>query len=186
MHLFNIYSFIYIFVLFRDSWNYLCNLKQIFPNTPILLLSATCKNIDAQEIVTRLGINCQKISVIRDKYFGNNSIIFQVQKKKDNKERFLEDILKIINEIEVGKCIIYCASVKGCENLLSELQDKVAKEIIAMYHGELAAKEKSNVLLLWKSGKIKIIVATNAFGMGINVPDVRVVIHSGIPISMSK
>nr|CAG8616865.1 8250_t:CDS:10 [Entrophospora candida] len=52
----------------------------------------------------------------------------------DNKERFLEDILKIINEIEVGKCIIYCASVKGCENLLSELQDKVAKEIIAMYH----------------------------------------------------
>lgn len=98
----------------------------------------------------------------------------------------MEDILKIINEIEVGKCIIYCASVKGCENLLSELQDKVAKEIIAMYHGELAAKEKSNVLLLWKSGKIKIIVATNAFGMGINVPDVRVVIHSGIPISMSK
>ncbi|CAJ0866313.1 1128_t:CDS:2, partial [Entrophospora sp. SA101] len=83
---------------FRDSWSYLCNLKQNFPVAPILLLSATCKNIDAQEIVARLGINHQKILVIRDKYFGNNSIIFQVQKRRDNKEQFLEDILRAINE----------------------------------------------------------------------------------------
>ncbi|CAJ0839989.1 2725_t:CDS:2 [Entrophospora sp. SA101] len=96
-----------------------------------------------KKIVARLGINHQKILVICDKYFGNNSIIFQVQKRRDNKEQFLEDILRAINEVEVGKCIIYCASVKGCENLLSDLQDKVAKEIITMYHGELSAKEKS-------------------------------------------
>ncbi|GBB99624.1 hypothetical protein RclHR1_35890001 [Rhizophagus clarus] len=143
---------------------------RIFSTAPILLLTATCRMVDAQEIVTRLGIDYQKMSLIRS--FGNNSIIYQVQKKKDNKEQFLGDILKIINEIEVGKCIIYCVSIKECENLLTNLQAKVRKEIITMYHSELSAKEKSNALSLWKSGKIQIIVATNAFGIGINEPDV--------------
>jgi len=142
--------------------------------------------VDAQEIVTRLSIDYQKISLVKDKSFENNSIIYQVQKKKDNKEQFLEDILKIINEIEVGKCIIYCVFIKECENLLTNLQAKVRKEVITMYHGELSAKEKSNALSLWKSGKIQIIVATNAFGMGVNEPNVRVVIHAGFPMSMGK
>ncbi|CAB5366473.1 unnamed protein product [Rhizophagus irregularis] len=171
---------------FRDSWSFLCNLKKIFPTAPILLLTATCRMIDAQEIVTRLGIDHQRMFLFRDKYFGNNSIIYQVQKKKDNKEQFLEDILKITSEIEAGKCIIYCISIKECENLLTNLQAKVRKEEIAIYHGELPAKEKSNALSLWKSGKIRIIVATNAFGMGVNEPDVRVVIHAGFPISMGN
>lgn len=141
---------------------------------------------DAQEIVTRLGIDHQKLLLVRDRSFGNNSITYQVQKKKDNKEQFLEDILKIINEIEVGKSIIYCVSIKECENLLTNLQAKVRKEEIIMFHGELSAKEKSNALSQWKSGKIRIIIATNAFGMGVNEPDVRAVIHAGFPISMSK
>ncbi|GBB92844.1 hypothetical protein RclHR1_20650002 [Rhizophagus clarus] len=114
--------------------------------------------VDAQEIVTRLGIDYQKMSLIRS--FGNNSIIYQ--------------------------CIIYCVSIKECENLLTNLQAKVRKEVITMYHGELSAKEKSNALSLWKSGKIQIIVATNAFGMGINEPDVRVVIHAGFLMSMGN
>ncbi|RHZ59174.1 hypothetical protein Glove_365g52 [Diversispora epigaea] len=141
---------------FRDSWNYLYNLKKIFPAVPILLLIATCQIVDIQEITLH------------------------------NKEQFLNDILKIINEIKVGKCIIYCITIKRCEELLTNLQGKVSKEIISIYHGELSAKEKSNTLLLWKMGKIRIIVATNAFGMGINEPDVRAVIHAGFPISIGN
>jgi len=109
-----------------------------------------------------------------------------VRKKKENKEQLLNDIINIYNEIETGKCIIYYPSVKGCENLIIELQTKVSKDIIAMYHGELSAKQKSGVLSDWKSGKIRIMVATNAFRMGINVPDVRIVIHAGFPMSISK
>ena len=157
----------------------------MFPIAPILLLTATCQMADAQEIVTRLGIDYQKISLVWDRSFGNNSIIYQVQKKKDNKEQFLEDILKIINEIELEKCIIYCVSIRECENLLVNLQAKIQKEI-TIYHGELSAKEKSNFLSLWKSEKIQIIIATNAFGMGVNESDVRVVIHAGLLMSMSK
>ncbi|RHZ67003.1 hypothetical protein Glove_303g107 [Diversispora epigaea] len=149
---------------FRDSWNYLYNLKKIFPAAPILLLTATCQISSAQEIVSHLGIDYQQISLIRDNNFEKNSIIFQVQKKKDNKEQFLEDILKIINEIEIGKCIIYCITIKSCEELFTNLQEKVSKEIINIYHSELSAKEKSNTFSLWKTGNIRIIVATNAFG----------------------
>ncbi|RHZ83721.1 hypothetical protein Glove_88g115 [Diversispora epigaea] len=148
---------------FRDSWNYLCNLKKNFPSAPILLLTATCRIIDAQEIVTRLGIDYQQISLVRDIY----------------------DILKIIDEIETGKCIVYCLTIKGCEDLLTNLQNKVSKEI-TIYHSELSVKEKSNTISLWKLGKVQIIIATNVFGMGINESGVRVVIHVGFPMSIGN
>ena len=98
----------------------------------------------------------------------------------------MNDIINIYNEIETGKCIIYCPSVKGCENLITELQNKVSKEIIAMYHSELSAKQKSGILLDWKSEKIWIIIVTNAFEMGINIPNVRIVIHAGFLMSIGK
>jgi superfamily II DNA helicase RecQ len=98
----------------------------------------------------------------------------------------LNDIINIYNEIETGKCILYCLSIKSCENITTELQSKVSKETIAMYHGELSAKQKSAVLLDWRSGKFRIMVATNAFGMDINIPDVHIVIHAGFPMSISK
>ncbi|CAI2192380.1 8902_t:CDS:2, partial [Funneliformis geosporum] len=62
---------------------------------------------------------------------------------------------------------------KGCENLTTELQTKVSKEIIVIYHSELSTKQKSTTLLNWRSGKIRIMVTTNAFGMGINIPDIQ-------------
>ncbi|GBB93923.1 hypothetical protein RclHR1_22550001 [Rhizophagus clarus] len=104
--------------------------------------------VNAQEIVICLNIDHQKLFVFQDKYFGNSTFTYQVQKKKDNKEQFLEDILKITNEIKAGKYIIYCVSIKECENLLMNLQTKVQKEEITMYHGELPAKEKFNTLSL--------------------------------------
>ncbi|RHZ47074.1 hypothetical protein Glove_593g1 [Diversispora epigaea] len=106
--------------------------------------------------------------------------------KKDNKEQFLEDILKIINEIEIGKYIIYCITIKSCKELFTNLQEKVLKEIINIYHGELSAKEKSNTLSLWKTGNIQIIVATNAFSMRINELDIQIIIHVEFPISIEN
>ena len=97
----------------------------------------------------------------------------------------MNDIINIYNEIETGKCILYCHSVNGCESLVTELRTKISEEI-AIYHDELSAKQKSDALLNWKTGKIRIMIATNAFGMGINIPDVRIVIHVGLPMSMSK
>uniref|UniRef100_U9TPM2 DNA 3'-5' helicase n=1 Tax=Rhizophagus irregularis (strain DAOM 181602 / DAOM 197198 / MUCL 43194) TaxID=747089 RepID=U9TPM2_RHIID len=169
---------------FCKSWAYLRNLKELFPSSPILLLTATCRQIDLQEITSRLEINYQQASLIRNISFEDNQIVYEVQKKKENKAQFLNEIINIYNEIETGKCIIYCPSVKGCENLIIELQTKISKEIIAMYHGELFAKQKSAVLFDWKSEKIRIMIATNAFGMGVNVPDVCIVIHTGFPMSI--
>ncbi|CAG8512166.1 10829_t:CDS:10, partial [Diversispora eburnea] len=91
---------------------------------PILLLTATCRIVDTQEIALRLGIDYQQMLLVRDNNFEKFNYFSSTKKRQ-----FLNDILKIINEIEVGK-----------------------------------SKEKSNALLLWKMGKIRIIVATNAFG----------------------
>jgi superfamily II DNA helicase RecQ len=145
MHFFRILIYYCLFFYLEILGTFYVISKKIFPIAPILLLTATCRMVDAQEIVTRLGIDHQKMLLVRDRSFGNNSIIYQVQKKKDNKEQFIGDILKIIlNEIETGKCIIYFISIKECENLLTNLQSTVQKKEIIMYHGELSAKEKSN------------------------------------------
>ncbi|RHZ84328.1 hypothetical protein Glove_83g55 [Diversispora epigaea] len=169
---------------FCKSWAYLKNLKKFFPNAPILLLTATCQVNDLQEIITKLNINYQQVSLIHDTFFETNNIIYEVKKKKENREKFLENIINIYNEIEIGKCIIYYSSIKSCEDIFIKLQTKISNKIIALYHSELSSKQKSNILLNWKSGKLRIMVATTAFGMGINVSDVRVVIHAGIPMSI--
>ncbi|RHZ69701.1 hypothetical protein Glove_280g39 [Diversispora epigaea] len=153
-------------------------------------------NIGFQKMLEHIG-NSKEIYFVIDEKKDNkeqflenilkiiNEIeIGKLQKKKDNKEQFLENILKIINEIEIGKCIIYCITIKSCEELFTNLQEKVSKEIINIYHGELSAKEKSNTLSLWKTGNIQIIVVTNAFGMEINELNVQIVIHAGFPISI--
>jgi hypothetical protein len=72
------YILINKFFLFRKSWAYLKNLKELFPFAPILLLTATCRLIDLQKITTKLGINYQQISLIRNISFENNQIIYEV------------------------------------------------------------------------------------------------------------
>ena len=78
--------------------------------------------------------------------------------------------------------IVYCLSRKNCEDMALGLQKKHITA--AFYHAEMADEEKRRVQLQWTAGKPRVICATIAFGMGINKPDVRYVIHASMPKSM--
>ncbi|UZO20938.1 uncharacterized protein OCT59_013347 [Rhizophagus irregularis] len=137
---------------YRPEWGKLGCLKEFFPSTSILLLTATCSQDDAES----------------------------------TRERNLVEIAKIVNEISDGQCIIYCSSPGICNEILPLLQDKLKGTAIGTYHGGLESFERDQVMLQWKSRLLKVMIATNAFGLGVNSPNIRTVVHYTFPSSISN
>jgi len=133
-----------------------------------MMLTATCSKEDANIIINSLNIKPENLNIIRSSSFSRPEI-------------------KIIDEIQEGKIIIYCATVKNCEEMLEQLNSRIdTKYNIDTYHGELDSLQKSQTIQKWKNGQIQLMIATNAFGMGINTPDIRLVIHNTFPLSIGN
>lgn len=122
--------------------------------------------------------------MIRSSCFSRPEIEYIV-KKKSTRERNLVEIAKIVNEISDGQCIIYCSSPGICNEILPLLQDKLKGTAIGTYHGGLESFERDQVMLQWKSRLLKVMIATNAFGLGVNSPNIRTVVHYTFPSSIS-
>lgn len=84
---------------------------------------------------------------------------------------------------ESGSAIVYCSTIKRVEALAAQLSHTMQEEVM-FYHGELSPSDKRTNQDLFMNGKIRIMVATNAFGMGVDKPDIRTVIHRNIPGSI--
>jgi superfamily II DNA helicase RecQ len=102
------------------------------------------------------------------------------------KEDLVNNILDIVQSITTGKIIIYCLSPRSCNEIKEHLSSKISESIISVYHGELGGEKKHSTIIDWKNGIFKIMIATNAFGLGVNTPDVRAVIHWTFPLNISK
>ena len=153
---------------------------------PIMLLTATCTYQDVQDICVSLKIPLESLSIIRGSSFERKEIVIDVYKRKDNHEAFSNDLLSLIKKVESGKIIIYCAMQAGCENLFALLGPLLPDDDLNIYHGGLGDEQRESIMSRWKAGKIRIIIGTNAFGMGINSSDIYLVIHCVSPLSMSK
>ncbi|PKC55161.1 putative sgs1 protein, partial [Rhizophagus irregularis] len=150
-----------------------------------LLLTATCFQDDVEIICQNLNINSVNFNVIRSSCFSRPEIEYEV-KKKSTREKNLIEITKIIDKISDGQCIIYCSSPGMCNEILPLLRDKLKETAIGAYHGGLESSERDHVMLQWKSQHLKVMIATNAFGLGVNSPNVRSVIHYTFPSSISN
>ncbi|CAB5179534.1 unnamed protein product [Rhizophagus irregularis] len=168
---------------YRPEWGKLGFLKEFFPSTSILLLTATCFQDDVEIICQNLNINSVNFNVIRSSCFSRPEIEYEV-KKKSTREKNLIEITKIIDKISDGQCIIYCSSPGMCNEILPLLRDKLKETAIGAYHGGLESSERDHVMLQWKSQHLKVMIATNAFGLGVNSPNVRSVIHYTFPSSI--
>jgi bloom syndrome protein len=94
-----------------------------------------------------------------------------------------KNIIDLIQNEYEGKCgIIYCLSRQTCENVAKNLRE--AGITAKHYHADMSAEDRSAVQQEWQAGEIQVIVATIAFGMGIDKPDVRFVIHHALPKSL--
>jgi ATP-dependent DNA helicase RecQ len=161
---------------FRPSYLQVKVLKEIFPAVPVIALTASATKIVLKDIIEQLNIERPK--VFRKSYYRENLAyqIFDVEDKLYHIERILKKT--------TGVKIIYVNTRRKTVELSSQLNSMGYNS--CFYHGGLNYDEKTVTFDSWISEKIPIIVATNAFGMGIDKPNVRVVIHYDIPKSIEN
>lgn len=167
---------------FRPDYKYLGILANMFPNIPILGLTATATaNVlsDVQKILKIPGCLVIKSTFNRPNLFYN---ILEKPSSQEDCIVILEKLLKYRYKNETG--IIYTNSIKDAEDIAQGLRKKGLR--VGCYHANLDAESRSKVHLKWHEKSYQAIVATVAFGMGIDKADVRFVIHYTISKSMEN
>ncbi len=157
---------------FRPSYLNIAQIRKNIPQqVPILALTATATPEVVDDIQERLAF--REKNVLR-KSFARANLSYVV--RHTNKKA--DDILHILNKVP-GSAIVYVRNRQRTQEIAAYLNEKGLSA--DFYHAGLSAKERSTKQEAWKKGNTRIIVATNAFGMGIDKPDVRVVIHHDLP-----
>lgn len=163
---------------FRPDYKELMRLKRDFPDVPVMALTATATNMVQADIIQNLAIpDCLKFT----QSFNRPNLRYKILKKSKSVQL---DIVSFIKTHYNGQCgIIYCLSKKDCEVMAEVLNTKYGLKA-SYYHAGLAPKDREWIQDRWATNQIQIIVATIAFGMGIDKADVRFVIHYSLPKSL--
>lgn len=170
---------------FRKDYLTLGSLRLKFPSVPIMALTATANTQTESDIVKNLKLSNPFIT---RSSFNRPNLTYDVRKKTG---KFMNEIAEFVRKHIDDSGIIYCLSKKDCEQTAEKLIKALGFEgtrkanQISFYHAGLEADDRAFRHHEWSKGKIKLIVATVAFGMGINKPDVRYVIHHTIPQSVT-
>ncbi|EER15899.1 ATP-dependent DNA helicase Q1, putative [Perkinsus marinus ATCC 50983] len=167
---------------FRSSYLKLKNLKAAFDDVPITALTATATPGIAQDVQAQLRMTN---TVFIKGGINRANLAYRVMKK--SRSRVLNDILQLIKDMngEVqGKAsgIVYCGTKVECETVADGLKNLGVTA--GFYHASMDTDDRTDIQRRWMADKIQVIVATIAFGMGINKPDVRFVIHYGLSKTM--
>ncbi len=160
---------------FRPPYLKIAEIRKYIPNTPVMALTATATPQVVDDIQYRLGF--KKNNVFQTSYERKN-VTYNVIHEADKYGL----MYRLLNKMDKGSGIVYVRSRKRTKIIADWLQS--AGISASFYHAGLDAKTRDYRQQLWMDGKIKVIVATNAFGMGIDKPDVRLVIHLDLPDSL--
>ncbi|MDP4600678.1 MAG: ATP-dependent DNA helicase [Polaribacter sp.] len=163
---------------FRPEYRNLKNIIKTIDNVPVICLTATATEKVQEDILKTLGItdaNCFKAS------FNRPNLFYEVRPKTKEVEK---DIIRFIKQRPGKSGIIYCLSRKKVEEISQILQVNGIKAV--PYHAGLDAKTRVKHQDMFLMEDCEVVVATIAFGMGIDKPDVRFVIHHDIPKSLES
>ncbi len=161
---------------FRPSYLRICALREEFPHVPILALTASATPAVVDDIATKLAMRHPRQFSLS---FTRNNISFLVRHTESKIEKLIQ-VLRYVN----GCSIVYVRSRKRCKEIAEALNSEGIDA--TFYHAGLESHEKTTRQDAWRADSPKVMVATTAFGMGIDKPDVRCVVHYDIPSTLEE
>ena len=160
---------------FRPDYRNLKTLRRDFPAVPLIALTATATEKVRADIVAQLGLRQPGIFISS---FNRPNLSYEVRPKNNS----FGSLLELLRKHDNGAAIIYCFSRKGTEAMAADL---AANGFDALpYHAGLDSSTRRRTQEKFIRGEVRIVVATIAFGMGIDKPDIRLVIHFELPKSV--
>ncbi|MGI9542693.1 MAG: RecQ family ATP-dependent DNA helicase [Cyclobacteriaceae bacterium] len=156
---------------FRPAYLEIANFRKLLPKTNLIAVTATATPEVKQDIIAQLQL---QDPAVFQKSFAREQLGYSVVKVEDKMKRLLEILQRV-----PGSGLIYLRSRKRTEEIALWLRKHGIQA--AHYHAGMSAKNRALVQEKWISDQLRVMVATNAFGMGIDKPDVRVVIHLDLP-----
>lgn len=161
---------------FRPSFLNIALLRKVFPSTPVLALTATATPLVVDDIQEKLQFRC--CNILRKSFIREN-ISYVVRHTTEK----LGELVHIMKSVP-GSAIVYVRSRKRTKLIADELKrNGISADY---YHAGINIEEKEDKQNKWKNDEIRVIVATNAFGMGIDKPDVRLVVHIDLLNSLEE
>ncbi|XP_050527385.1 recQ-like DNA helicase Blm isoform X2 [Daktulosphaira vitifoliae] len=163
---------------FRQDYKKLGIFKQYYPNVPIMALTATATLRVREDILHQLNMQYTKWFISS---FNRTNLIYEVH-AKTGKSTLIEICQLISSKFSFQSGIVYCLTKKECDDTATMMVQYGIKA--SSYHAGLSDKKRKEIQIQWSSNKIKVVCATIAFGMGIDKPNVRFVIHYSLPKSI--
>ncbi|KXN84458.1 Mediator of RNA polymerase II transcription subunit 34 [Leucoagaricus sp. SymC.cos] len=177
---------------FRPDYQKLHKLRQLLPSVPIMALSATCPPLVLKDLLKTLrlpdivdGRNAKATGTV---YFFSplyrKNLHYRIVPKPSKASDVTKAMVDYILEHHPNDSgIVYCLSKKNTETVAQELQELSGGKIrTGVYHSDRQENEKSELHAAWRAGKIKVVCATIAFGLGIDKGDVRFVLHHSVSV----
>jgi len=166
---------------FRPDYSRISEFRSILGSPTTIALTATATPNVQKDIISKLGFNKNEIVIYHQGIQRPNLRLEAVDVISN--EEILSQILNVIEEYK-GPGIIYFSLIKKLDEFSRLLDTKKVKH--STYHGKLDSQKRKQIQRNFLSGNEKIILATNAFGMGIDKPDIRFVIHAELPSSIES
>lgn len=163
---------------FRPSYLNILELRAYYPEVPVLALTATATPDVVCDIRRVLGFADD--AVVYQKSFYRENLSYSIRRTHD-KEGMLSHILNRVS----GSAIVYCRSRDLCRDMARYLSEGLSIPT-TYFHAGLTHLEREERQAAWMRGDYRVMVATNAFGMGIDKPDVRIVVHLSMPSSIEE
>ena len=161
---------------FRPEYALLGDVRQRLGNPPTIALTATATDDVRGDIIRRLRLSDPTITITG---FDRPNLAYEARRLPKVAEKDAE-LLSLVRA-EPGGTIVYCATRKSVDEITSALSSKLKDRTIFAYHAGMDSAARSGNLDRFMSTPNAIAVATNAFGMGINKPDIRLVVHYNVP-----